>query len=231
MVDFPLFQPVLKVNFMVTMWDTPDSNGGGAAGVLSSIGSGVLNAATQFLAGGFKSIDGLEAVNTIGSYPQGGQNDTELRFFERASYSRIVLKRGVTFNTDLWDWHHQVITGKRKVRKSGTIVLMDTRKLFEVPGLGASVPGMFFPVASWTFHNALPAKISGPALDATDGRAPSAVAIESLELQAEKIERVSLALIPGVADLNSVLSGLIGMAGGATLAVAGAGAAALAGGL
>lgn len=231
MVDFPLFQPVLKINFMVTIWDTPDSNSGGVGGVLSSVGSAVLSATTQFVAGGFKSIEGLEAVNTVASYNQGGQNDTELRFFDRATYSRIVMKRGVTFNTDLWDWHHQVITGKRKTRKSGTIILMDTRKLFEIPGVGGSVPGMFFPVAGWTFHNALPAKLSGPALDATDGRGPGAVAIETAELHAEKIERLSLSLIPGVADLNSVLSGLVGLAGGAVLAGGAAGAAAAVGGL
>ena len=56
MVDFPLFQPVLKINFMVTMWDTPDSNGGGVGGVLSSVGSAVLSAATQFVAGGHRRM-------------------------------------------------------------------------------------------------------------------------------------------------------------------------------
>ncbi|MBK4216496.1 phage tail protein [Paracoccus caeni] len=230
MAVFPLFQPVLKVNFMVTMWDTPDSNGGGLEGALSTVGSAVLSAATQFVLGGFKSVEGLDASNTLTTYHQGGQNDSELHFFDRASYARIVLQRGVTFNTDLWDWQHQVITGKRKTRKSGTIVLMDTRKLYEVPGLGASLPGMAFPVASWTFHNALPAKLAGPKLDATEGAGAGAVAIEALELHAEKIERVSLALIPGVADLNSVLSGLVGLAGGAALAGASAGATAIAGG-
>jgi phage tail-like protein len=226
MVDFPLFQPVLKVNFMVTMWDTPDSNGGGVEGVLSSIGSAVLSAATQFVAGGFKTIEGLDAVNTLETYHQGGENDKEQRFFKRATYSKIIMKRGVTFNTDLWDWHHQVIAGERKSRKSGTIVLMDTKKLFDTGPVSGAIPGQFLPVASWTFHNALPAKIAGPSLDAQDGAGAGAVAIETLELHAEKIERVSLALIPGVADLNSLLSGVIGVAGGAALA---GGAAAVAG--
>lgn len=226
MVDFPLFQPVLKVNFMVTMWDTPDSNGGGVEGVLSSVGSAVLSAATQFVAGGFKSIEGLDTVNKLQTYHQGGENDTERRFFDRATYAKIVMKRGVTFNTDLADWTHQVMAGERKSRKSGTIVLMDTRKLFETGPVSGAVPGQFFPVASWTFHNALPAKLAGPALDATEGSGGGAIAIEALELHAEKIERLSLSLIPGVADLNSLLSGVIGLAGGAALAGAGAGAAA-----
>lgn len=212
---FPLVQPVLKITFLVTMWDTPDANGGGVAGALSSVGSAVLNAAASFLAGGFASIDGLEAVNTLESYQEGGDNLNELRFFSRAGYPRIVMKRGVTFNTDIWDWHNQVTLGRKKSRKSGSIVLMDQKQLFDVPGIGASLPFQHFPVAAWTFINALPAKLSGPALDARDGSGPGAVAIETLELHPERIERMSLSLIPGVADLNSALSGLIGLGGAA----------------
>lgn len=228
-MTFPLVQPVLKVNFFVTMWDTPDSNGGGVAGVLSSVGSAVLNAAASFLAGGFQTIEGLEATNLIETYKEGGHISEELRFFSSATYPKIVFKRGVTFNTDIWDWHAQVIAGKRKVRKSGTIVLLDTKKLFDLPA-GISLPFQFLPVAAWTFLNALPEKLAGPAMDAKGGAGDAAIAIETLELRPEKIERLSLSLIPGVADLNSALSGLIGMAGGAAAAglSAGVGAAAAA---
>lgn len=218
MADFPLVQPVLKVNFFVTMWDTPDSNAGGIGGALATAGTAVLNTAIPFLAGGFKTVEGLDAVNTLVDYHEGGHNGAEHRFFDHATYPKIVLKRGVTFNTDIWDWHHQVITGTRKTRKSGTIILLDTRKLFDVPNVSVPIPGQYFPVASWTFHNALPAKLGGPALDANDGEGEGAVAIETLELHPEKIERLSLSLIPGVADLNSALSGLIGVAGGAAVA-------------
>ena len=54
-----------------------------------------------------------------------------------------------------------------------------------------------------------------------------AVAIETLELHPERIERMSLSLIPGVADLNSALSGLIGLAGGAAAAGVAAGLSAI----
>jgi len=225
---FPLVQPVLKISFMVTMWDTPDSNGGGLDGALSSVGSAVLNAVASFLAGGFASIDGLEATNTLETYQEGGDNLNELRFFSRATYPKIVMKRGVTFNTDIWDWQNQVTLGGKKSRKSGTIVLMDQKQLFDVPGLGVALPFQHFPVAAWTFHNALPAKLSGPALDARDGSGPGAVAIETLELHPERIERMSLSLIPGVADLNSALSGLIGLATGAAAGLAAVGVPALA---
>ncbi|MBJ3764438.1 phage tail protein [Maribius pontilimi] len=227
MVDFPLVQPVMKVNFFVTMWDTPDSNDGGVIGGLTTAATAVLNAAVPFLAGGFRSVEGLDAINELVTHQEGGNNHSEHRFYDRSTYAKIVLKRGITFNTDLADWQNQVTLGERKVRKSGTIILLDSRKLFEVPNVSVPIPGQYFPVASWTFHNALPAKLAGPMLDATASEG-DLVAVETLELHAEKIERLSLSLIPGVADLNSALSGLVGLAGGASAAGLSAGAGALA---
>jgi phage tail-like protein len=207
---FPLVQPVLPVNFFVTMWDTPDSNAGGVGGVLATVGTAVLNTAVGFLAGGFSAVEGLEASSTLEPYAEGGNDSVELQFFKRAAYPKIVLKRGVTFKTDIWDWHHQVITGKRKLRKSGTIIVLDQRKIFDIPGEDLAFE--HFPVGAWTFHNALPEKLAGPALAADS---EDTVAVEALELRAEKIERLSLALIPGVSDINSALSGLIGVGGAA----------------
>lgn len=221
-MTFPLVQPVLKINFYVTMWDTPDSNGSLAGDIVGGIGSALLTAAASFLAGGFQTIEGLEASNTIETYLEGGHVAEELRFFTRATYPRIVMKRGVTFNTDIWDWHHQVIAGDRKTRKSGTILLLDTKKLFEMPA-GISLPFQFLPVAAWTFYNALPEKVSLAQLDAKGGSGDAAIAMETIELKPEKIERMSLSLIPGVADLNSALSGLIGVAGAAATAAISAG--------
>lgn len=222
-MSFPLVQPVLRVNFFVTMWDTPSSNESMAGGVLGTIGSALLNAVVPFLAGGFRNVEGLSAQATLEAYHEGGVNHSEYQYFKQAAYPKIVLKRGVTFNTDIWDWHHQVITGRRKTRKSGTIILLDQRKLYDVPDVSVALPFQYFPVAAWTFHNALPEKVVGPDLDANGGEGAAAVSIETLELRPEKIERLSLSLIPGVADLNSALSGLIGVAGAA--AVGGVGAA------
>jgi hypothetical protein len=93
--------------------------------------------------------------------------------------------------------------------------------------VGVALPFQHFPVAAWTFSNALPEKLAAPALDANGGAGDAAIAIETLELHAEKIERLSLALIPGVADLNSALSALVGVGGAAAAAGIGAGVAAL----
>lgn len=216
-MTFPIVHPALKINFFVTLWDTPSSNESVGGGIAATVGSAVLSVATSFLAGGFRNVEGLEAQSTLEAYHEGGVNDAEHQFFSKAAYPKIVLKRGVTFNTDLWDWHHQVVTGRRKTRKSGTVILLDHRKLFDVPGVGVPIPGQFFPIGAWTFHNALPEKLAAPALDAIGGEGAAAVAIETLELRPEKVERLSLSLIPGVADLNSAVSGLIGIAGAAAL--------------
>ena len=222
---FPLVQPVLKINFFVTMWDVPDPN----EGLLGQIGgtalSVVMNLAVPFLTGGFREVEGLNVESELETYHPGGDNASEHHFFKAAKYPKIVLKRGVTFNSDNWDWHHQVITGRHKTRKSGTVILMDRRAFFDVPGV--SLPGEHFPVAAWTFHNALPVKVAGPALNAAEGEGAGAIAVETLELQPEKTERLSLSRIPGVADLKSAVSVLIGIAGGAALA----GGAAVAGAL
>jgi len=224
-VTFPLVQPVLKVNFFVTMWDTPRSADSDLGfGALATVGSALLSSAAPFLAGGFREVEGLDAVSEIETYHEGGHNASEHRFFKRATYPKIVLKRGVTFNSDIWDWHHQVIAGGRKSRKSGTVVVLDQRKVFDIDDV--ELPYEHFPVGAWTFSNALPERVAGPMLNANDGEGEGAVAIEALELHPEKIERLSLSLIPGVADLNSAVSGLIGVAGGAAAAGATFGAAA-----
>ena len=221
-MTFPLQQPALRINFFVTMWDTPASNDGGLGGAVGSVGTALLSALGTFLVGGFRNVEGLAALSTLETYHEGGVNDSEQQYFKQATYPKIVFKRGVTFSADLWDWHHQVITGRRKSRKSGTIILLDQRKLFDAPGVSVPLPFQHFPVAAWTFHNALPEKVTGPDLDANGGEGAAAIAIETLELRPEKIERLSLALLPGMADLNSAASGLIGAAGAAAAGLAGA---------
>jgi phage tail-like protein len=223
-MTFPLVQPVLKINYFVTMWDTPGSNTPAVGAVIGTGLSALLSIATPFLTGGFSEVEGLDAETELESYHEGGHNHEEHRFFTRATYPKLTFKRGVTVNTEIWDWHHQVITGKRKQRKSGTIIVMDNSNFIDVPGVALPfIESM--PVGAWTFHNALPTKLSGPQLNAAEGEG-DAIAIEALELHPERTERLSLALIPGMADVNSAVAGL---AGGIVNGMAGA-ASAIAGG-
>ena len=230
----PLIQPALSFNFIVTMWDVQgpgffgiEGASTGGWGVASRIASGVVNAASQLLLGAFSEVGGLAAELELESYPQGGENGATRKFVKRGRFPNLTFKRGVTFNTDIWDWHQQLLYGEEPaIRKSGIVLLLE-RGGFATAGadrganlfVGVTRP----PIAAWYFERALPERLIGPALNATSG----AVAIETLEVAHEGLTRVSLAAIPGVADAASSIGGLIGAAAaGATAAAVGLGLAA-----
>lgn len=186
--------PVPQFNFMVTMMD---SSVNGLFGDFSPTTGGqllgaVASLAVSFVTGGFSECTGLDVEMEIESYHQGGRNDTLHKFFKSPRYGNIVLKRGVTFNGDLWDWHHSVVQKPGKpVRKSGVIILMD-RGGPNVTGQG--LPALDrIPVAAWMFRRALPERVQGPQLNAKGNE----MAIETLEMSHEGLFRVSLSMIPG----------------------------------
>lgn len=116
----------------------------------------------QVAAGGFSECSGLEANMTVEEYVEGGLNGYVHKFMTRMTYANIVLKRGMSFSNELWQWHADFINGEGK-RMDGVIVLQNEIGL---------------PVRSWKFVRGLPVKMTGPTLNA----AQSAVAIESLEI-------------------------------------------------
>ena len=83
-------------------------------------------------------------------------------------YSNIVLKRGITADTSLWNWRKTVIDGSVQ-RANGSVILLDASRN---------------PVLRWNFRNAWPCKWEGPALSAKSNE----VAIETLELAHEGFE-------------------------------------------
>lgn len=112
--------------------------------------------------GGFSEVSGLTAETEFEEYAEGGVNSYVHRFPTRIRYEPIVLKRGVTVATDLWDWYADVIEGNVK-RKNGAIILYDSQ---------------FGEFRRWNFYDAYPVKWVGPTLNASD----SQVAVESIEL-------------------------------------------------
>ncbi len=233
-----VIQPAVAFNFLVTMWDCQgpgffgiDSAAAGGWGVAARVASGFVNAATQLLLGAFSEVNGLNAELTIEDYHAGGENGAVKRFVKAGSYPNLVLKRGVTFNTDVWDWHQQVLHGTdAMIRKSGVVLLLE-RASFVKGGAGNAGLDLLAqmtrpPVAAWFFERALPARLVGPALDAKT----SAVAIEALELSHEGLTRVSLAAIPGLADATAGVGGLVGAAAAGATAAATASALGAAGG-
>jgi phage tail-like protein len=198
------------------MWDAPERDEDvSIATAATAAASAAIDLAAQLLFGGFSEVQGLNADIEIETYQEGGRNTQPLRFFKNAKFQNLVLKRGVTFNTAIWDWFHQVTVGKNKVRKSGMVVQLDRGgpNLLE-----AGLTGLDrIPVAAWIFDNGLPERLQGPTLNAKSNE----IAIETLEISHEGLQRLSPSMIPGLADLNSAIGGAVGT-GAAALVAGGA---------
>jgi len=123
--------------------------------------------------GGFAECTGLEVEMDVQELLEGGRNDGVIRRVGRGKYQNLVLKRGMLFarggavNQELWQWLQDVIAGVRPVTRYDGIV--------EVLDVGDDV------VARWSFRRGLPAKISGPQLNARTGE----IAIEELHIAHE----------------------------------------------
>lgn len=221
-----LVHPALSFNFLVTMWEVQGpgmfgvDHGAGGWGAAARIASGLVNTASQILIGAFSEVGGLAAEIEMESYQAGGENSSPKKFAKRGRYPNLTFKRGITFNADLWDWNQQVLHGVDPVlRKSGIILLLERGGFAQT---GSSAAANLFvgltrpPIAAWYFERALPERVIGPPLEAKT----NTVAIETLELSHEGLTRVSLGMIPGLADAASSMGGLLGTAASAAAASA-----------
>jgi phage tail-like protein len=113
--------------------------------------------------GGFSRVQGLESSITVEDRVEGGVNGYVHKILKETTYPSLVLTHGLTDEDTLWAWYDRTSRGQIE-RKNGTIMLLDDT--------GAAKMW-------WDFHEALPVKWTGPALDAAqDGQ----VATESIEL-------------------------------------------------
>jgi phage tail-like protein len=117
--------------------------------------------------GTFHECTGFNSSIDLIEHSEGG--GLVLKLPGMTKYGNITLKRGVTADRELYDWHRDAINGT-VTRRSGSIVVCD-RKGEEK--------------ARWNFFDAWPQRWEGPALNSegTD------VAIETLELAVERMER------------------------------------------
>jgi phage tail-like protein len=118
----------------------------------------------------FSEVTGLDATIEPVEYREGGENTTVRKLPGKTSYSNIVLKRGMSADTVLYAWHRQTVLGNVQ-RRNGSIIVLDRQ--------GKEV-------ARWNFVNAWPTKYDVPDFNAT----ANAVAVETLELVNEGVERV-----------------------------------------
>ena len=145
--------PVLAYNFLITLVDSTSALASAASGISSTV------------LAGFSECSGLETSQKIEEYNEGGRNGAVLKFPTRVSWTNISLKRGVTANTTLWDWHYSFVLG-RGSRRDGIIVLQND---------------LHQPLSTWHFKRGLPVKWSGPAMHASQNN----VAVETLEIAHE----------------------------------------------
>jgi phage tail-like protein len=121
--------------------------------------------------GAFHEVGGLESTIDVIEHSEGGAGTTPHKLAGQTKYANITLKWGMTVDLELYDWHRTVVNGALD-RRNGSVVLLDRRGL---------------EVARWNFVRAWPTKYTGPSLSAE----ASDVAIETLELVHEGLERVS----------------------------------------
>ena len=121
---------------------------------------------------GFSECSGLESTLEVETYQEGGVNDRVHRFPSRLTFSNITLKRGVTVDKTLHEWHLNLLRGQTD-RRDGLIILRDER--------GENV-------LAWKFERGLPVKWTGPTLNATTAEA----SIETLEIAHERLSPFDL---------------------------------------
>jgi phage tail-like protein len=122
----------------------------------------------QAIRGSFAEVSGLDIEITPIEYRNGSEDITVRKIPGLKKFSNIVLKRGITGDTILWNWVKTVLEG-RVQRADGTITLLDESRQA---------------VLVWRFRRGWPCKLSGPALNATSNE----IAIEILEIAHEGLE-------------------------------------------
>jgi len=114
-------------------------------------------------AAGFSEILGLDVSVDIVDYRAGtAPQSTAEKLPGLVRFENITLKRGLTQNTDLWNWVKNILNGVSD-KRSMVIVLQDAQRN---------------DVITWNIVKAWPCKYSGPVLKAVS----SEIAIESMEI-------------------------------------------------
>ena len=119
----------------------------------------------------FCECEGLELRRAIIRARDGGDPTTVRLLPGAESFGNVVLRRGMTSSFDLWDWWERVRRGQA-ARATCDIVVLS--------------PDLAQERVRFRLYRCLPAKITGPALNA----AGNDIAIESLELACEGIDIV-----------------------------------------
>jgi phage tail-like protein len=121
---------------------------------------------------GFSECSALESTLEVEEYREGGVNDRVHKFPTRFTFNNITLRRGVTLDPLLREWHNKLLLGQTE-RRDGLIVLLNEARE---------------EVLAWKFERGLPAKWTGPAFNA----GVNEISIETLEIAHERLEPFDL---------------------------------------
>lgn len=122
--------------------------------------------------GAFSEISGIEANLEAKAVRAGGQNYGDKQLPGRTTFGTVILKRGITFDRDLWQWFNYVAKGGTALRLDITV----TQKNFVDKGK----------TLKWKFSNAVPIKYKAADYNATTGQ----IGIEELHFVHEKLEHI-----------------------------------------
>ena len=126
--------------------------------------------------GEFSEIGGLEMTTTPKTLKEGGRNWGEVQLSTPVTFPNLVLKRGITGDTELWQWYRFIYqTGVYAYRADCTIEVKET---------AAGMDGEDVIRMRWIARNCLPVKFKGSDLSGT----ATGVAIEELHLAHEGLE-------------------------------------------
>lgn len=126
--------------------------------------------------GEFSEVSGLEFTTTPKTIKEGGRNWGDVQLTAPVTFSNLVLKRGITRDTELWRWYQFIYrTGVYAYRADCKIEVLEPYK---------SSGGEDILRMRWVARNCVPVKFKGSDLNATS----STVAIEELHLAHEGLE-------------------------------------------
>lgn len=121
---------------------------------------------------GFSNVSGISMELDTVQYREGGVNDRVHELPDGFAHANLVLQRGLTRDTEFWQWIHDVMSGT-VTRKNVVVKLRDGFR-------GSNEWG-------WEFQGAYPRRWEGPDLAGGDG----GMAIETIELVYERFSTVS----------------------------------------
>ncbi len=118
---------------------------------------------------GFQDCSGLDVNTESVEYREGTDPNHVRKLTGLNSFSPIMLKRGITDSSELWDWQQTVATGRTE-RRNISIVLADETGAEQI---------------RWNVRRAWPSKWTGPSFSSTSNE----IAIEELEICHEELVR------------------------------------------